>query len=53
MNIPETTVTALSLLMIMIIRSSCLMEEKKKKKKISHIRLNTTILSVVSPSNSG
>lgn len=32
MNIPETTVTALSLLMIMIIRSSCLMEEKKKKK---------------------
>lgn len=33
MNIPETTVTALSLLMIMIIRSSCLMEEKKKKKK--------------------
>lgn len=51
MNIPETTVTALSLLMIMIIRSSCLMEEKKKK--ISHIRLNTTILSVVSPSNSG
>lgn len=52
MNIPETTVIALSLLMIMIIRSSCLMEEKKKK-KISHIRLNTTILSVVSPSNSG
>lgn len=32
MNIPETTVIALSLLMIMIIRSSCLMEEKKKKK---------------------
>lgn len=31
MNIPETTVTALCLLMIMIIRSSCLMEEKKKK----------------------
>lgn len=30
MNIPETTVTALCLLMIMIIRSSCLMEEKKK-----------------------